>query len=85
MVALPHEKDVFHYHPFIFLFISCDSITDTIHFSKNEKSVTINKLSSNNVTKVIFDESGIHRGSKTRLHDRMALRFFYKKKFNKIK
>ena len=43
---------------FIFFFISCDSITDTIHFSKNEKSVTINKLSSNNVTKVIFDESG---------------------------
>ena len=34
---------------------------------------------------IIFDESGIHRGSKTRLHDRMALRIFYKKKFNKIK
>ena len=29
---------------------------------------------------VIFDESGIHRGSKTSLTDRIALRFFYKKK-----
>ena len=28
---------------------------------------------------VIFDETGIHRGSKTSLNDRMALRFFYKK------
>ena len=28
---------------------------------------------------VVFDETGIHRGSKTSLNDRMALRFFYKK------
>ena len=27
---------------------------------------------------VIFDEAGIHRGSRTRLNDRVALRFFYK-------
>tara|TARA_B100000029_G_scaffold175461_1_gene172745 strand:+ start:1660 stop:2466 length:807 start_codon:yes stop_codon:yes gene_type:complete len=30
---------------------------------------------------LIFDETGIHRGSKTKLSERMALRFFYKKKF----
>ena len=28
---------------------------------------------------VVFDETGIHRGSKTSLNDRKALRFFYKK------
>ena len=28
---------------------------------------------------VVFDETGIHRGSKTSFNDRMALRFFYKK------
>jgi ectoine hydroxylase-related dioxygenase (phytanoyl-CoA dioxygenase family) len=28
---------------------------------------------------IIFDETGIHRGSKTSINDRMALRFFYKK------
>jgi hypothetical protein len=30
---------------------------------------------------VIFDEAGVHMGSKTMLSDRMVLRFFYKKKF----
>lgn len=29
---------------------------------------------------LIFDEAGAHRGSRTMLHDRMVLRFFYKKK-----
>ena len=29
---------------------------------------------------VIFNETGIHKGSKTLLSDRLALRFFYKKK-----
>ena len=28
---------------------------------------------------IIFDETGIHRGSKTSKNDRIALRFFYKK------
>ena len=32
---------------------------------------------------IIFDETGIHRGSKTKLNDRIALRFFYKKKYTK--
>ena len=28
---------------------------------------------------VIFDEAGVHRGSKTKLSDRMVLRFFYQR------
>jgi len=28
---------------------------------------------------VIFDEAGVHRGSKTKFNDRIALRFFYKR------
>ncbi len=51
----------------------------------NEKN-SINHNFDNEMKKggaIIFDESGIHRGSKTRLHDRMALRFFYKKKFQR--
>lgn len=32
---------------------------------------------------IIFDETGVHRGSKTKFNDRIAFRFFYKKKYLK--
>ena len=28
---------------------------------------------------LIFDEAGVHRGSRTKMNDRMVLRFFYKR------
>ena len=34
-------------------------------------------------TAVIFDEGGIHRGSKPQFNDRMVLRYMYSRKINK--
>ena len=65
-------------------FLGEDILTEflnTTNFTEKEKSTT--NIFDNNMRKggaVIFDESGIHRGSKTSLTDRIALRFFYKKK-----
>ncbi len=54
----------------------------------NEKTKDIDKLDSDSSfsyeakagTAVIFDEGGIHRGSKPKLNDRMVLRYMYSRK-----
>ena len=47
-----------------------------------EKKNSVNHIFDNEMKKggaIIFDEAGVHRGSKTRLNERMVLRFFYNK------
>ncbi len=51
---------------------------DMVLENPNKNNIFDNKIDKGGA--LIFDESGIHRGSKLLFSDRMALRFFYKKK-----
>lgn len=52
---------------------------DLILNNSNENLLFDNKMDKGGA--VIFNESGIHRGSKNLFSDRMCLRYFYKKKY----
>ena len=55
-------------------FLSQADLVISNNYNTNKYDKTIDKGGA-----IVFDESGIHRGSATRFSSRLALRFFFKK------
>ena len=77
---LIQEKE---YYDYIKNLVGEDVICKFLEVSNFEENKTDSKHLFNNEMKkggaIIFDEAGIHKGSKTKFSDRAVLRFFYKR------
>ena len=71
------KRNIFHYFK-----------NENILSDFNEKTKDLEKLNSDNSfsyeakagSAIVFDEGGVHRGSKPKLSDRMVLRYMYSKR-----